>query len=203
MREIVILPTAYFPDIGYCTVLAGSKKATIDAGEHFIKQSLRNRCEILGPNGKMLLIVPLARWKSNSPVRDIKISYADDWRRRHWKSLEASYRSSPYFEYYEESLRPFFSGRPYQFLVDLNSDILDFAIRVLGLETETSYSLEYLNPVNAFADYRQKVKTSKVTGGNREYTQVFGSGIFTANLSFIDLICNEGPKSIHLLKAEE
>ena len=119
MKELV-LSTSYFPSISYIRLLNEYEKVSIDIGEHFIKQTHRNRCVISGANGRLNLIVPSEKWKSNTAVRDIRISYSDNWQKLHWKSLESAYRSSPYFEYYEDKLREIVMGEKETYLVDLN-----------------------------------------------------------------------------------
>ena len=48
-----LFPSAYFPSIGYLKLLNKFQDAQIDLHENFVKQSIRNRCEILSANGKL------------------------------------------------------------------------------------------------------------------------------------------------------
>ena len=66
-----------------------------------IKQSFRNRCVIASPNGPLNLVIPVIRNTKNK-IKDVQIDHSQQWIKIHWKSLESAYRSSPYFEYYED-----------------------------------------------------------------------------------------------------
>ena len=197
---IPVLSTAYFPNTEYCRLLDQNENVIIDIGEHFIKQSHRSRCEILGPNGILKLIVPLQKRRNRMPVKDVRIAYEENWQKLHWKSLESAYRSSPYFEYYEERLDKLINKSRHDFLIELNMEILDFTLEVFELDTEIEICRNYVEDAQEGYDHRNDIGH----GGEKNdefnsYTQVFGRGKFTGNLSIIDLICNEGPNAIHLL----
>ena len=52
-----ILPTSYFGSILYYKILT-QNNCKIEINDFFIKQTIRNRCEILGPNKILKLSVP-------------------------------------------------------------------------------------------------------------------------------------------------
>ncbi|MEQ9064501.1 MAG: WbqC family protein [Vicingaceae bacterium] len=195
-----LISTSYFPSVSYLRDLKQFNSLTMDHGEHFIKQTHRNRCEILGANGRLKLIVPLRKWKNNTPVKDIRISYDESWQKLHWKSLESAYRSSPYFEYYEDRFRALIIERQHNYLVDLNKEILDFIVQSLNISLKIDYSLEY-QKMESGSDLRNKnYLLADYSEDFNSYIQVFSKdSSFEANLSCIDLICNEGPNGINLL----
>ena len=82
------------------------------------------------------------------------IAYDDNWRKIHWKSLESAYRSSPYFEYYEDDFYPFYHGEKPEYLADFNSSLNKKIIELLDLEitiTETSEYTEELGRMTALS----------------------------------------------------
>ena len=200
MKEL-LLSTSYFPSLSYCRLLNEYKKATIDLGEHFVKQTHRNRCVILGANGRLKLIVPTKKRTDYTPVKDVRVSYDMDWQKLHWKSLESAYRSSPYFEYYEDKLRAIVLDKKETFLIDINLNCFEFIRNVLNLEAEISLSKEYIEEPHDFTDNRNEDHLKEEPDrAFKSYIQVFSNNIpFQQNLSCIDLICNEGPNSINLL----
>ena len=95
-----ILPLAYLPSVEYFThLLRGG--CVVDLGEHFVKRSERNRARILASDGVMELTVHVRNAnRPRQPVRDVRLDYSKRWQHQHWGALVASYRSSPYFDFY-------------------------------------------------------------------------------------------------------
>ena len=97
----LVLSSVYAGNLVYYSLIANSNKIILDVYENFNKQSFRNRCVIASPDGPLKLIIPVVR-SSKNIVKDVKIDNTQNWKKIHWKSLESSYRSSPYFEFYED-----------------------------------------------------------------------------------------------------
>ena len=102
-----LLSTAYLAPISYYAILLKQNNSMIEYHEHFIKKSIRNRCDIMNTNGRLSLSIPVNR-KTKTKISKIKISYAENWQKSHWKSIVSSYNSSPFFEYYKDKLKPYF-----------------------------------------------------------------------------------------------
>ena len=97
MSNNYLLPLAYLGPIYYYAILK-QKKCLLEKNEFFIKQSIRNRCEIYNANGRLKLSIPKKRNNSSKTlVNKIKISYTQNWKKIHWSSIVSSYNSSPYF----------------------------------------------------------------------------------------------------------
>lgn len=196
-----ILPTSYFGSIFQFALIVQHKNYQVDAYEHFIKQSYRNRCEIAGANGSLKLIVPLEKWKNHCPTRDIKISHDENWQIQHWRSIESAYRTSPYFEFYEDDLKPlFFLEESHLLKYNLQVEAELKALLQIGTEQQLTTSYEASSP-----DWRIIIHPK-----NNEiiekvdfpiYIQVFESKFgFIPNLSILDLIFNFGPNSKNYLE---
>src|SRR5687767_704652 len=106
MQQAVILPVSYLAPVSYFALLQQHEKISIELFEHFPKQTYRNRCSIYSPNGIQHLVVPVQARKDKMLTRDVRISYDHPWQKLHWRSLESAYRSSPFFEFYEDDFRP-------------------------------------------------------------------------------------------------
>ena len=80
---------------------------------------------IVGANGKLKLTIPIShnKFQKNQLDSEVKIFNDSSWQRDHWKSLESSYRSSPFFEFYEDDLYPFFHEKHLK-LMDLNMALI-------------------------------------------------------------------------------
>ncbi|MDR2125474.1 MAG: WbqC family protein [Prevotellaceae bacterium] len=196
----VYLSTAYFGNIQYFSKFVAFQKVHIEQHENYIKQSFRNRCEILTANGKLALVIPVERNAGNKIlIRDVCISYAQPWQNSHWRALETAYNSSPFFEYYFNDLKPFFTYKE-KFLFDFNTKITNKILELLEINKELFFTEKYKVCDNDFMfDCRNSIspKTAwqkrDLTFAPQKYYQVFAQKFgFTANLSIIDLLFNEG-----------
>ena len=97
----ILLQTAYLPPIQYFTKFLQNNEIIIEQHDNYQKQTFRNRCHIYSPNGIQVLTVPVIKnHGTKTKVKDIKISYAEKWYINHIRSIEAAYRSSPFYEFY-------------------------------------------------------------------------------------------------------
>ena len=198
-----VLSSVYAGNLTYYSVLAKSSKVYIDGFENFKKQSYRNRCVISGPNGPLKLIIPIIRISKNI-VKDVKIDNHQNWRKIHWKSLESSYRSSPYFEFYEDEFKPIYLERKKKYLLDFNQQINFVLLRCLNMDTEILFSDSYIEKGVKINDFRNIIHPSSKPKGRvkkMKYSQVFQeSQDFIYNLSVFDLLFNQGPLAKQLLE---
>ena len=196
----IILSTSYLPPVWYIASINAGKNFYIDAHEHFVKQTIRNRCHILSPNGIQSLIIPVQHPnRFQIPVKDLKISYESQWQRNHWRSLNAAYRRSAFFEFYMDDLSMFYEKK-FEFLLDFNSALLDFLLQQLRIKTEILFTNTYEpQPVN-LEDLRPLCNTGDPAPNKTEikYPQVFSykSG-FVSGLSSVDLLFNIGSKGLY------
>lgn len=182
---------------------------TVDVGEHYVKRSYRNKCSILSANGVMALTVPLSRSSSDdadlthAAMKDLKVSYDDNWRHVHWQSLVSAYNMSPFFEYYEDDIKPLFE-RKFDYLVDLNAEAMDIVNRLLMMDDVTiNVSETYIPAQTVELDLRNQItpKTHLNDFNQKEYYQVFSEKYgFQPNLSILDLLFNLGPESRVVLR---
>lgn len=204
-NEVLLIESQYFPAISFYKTLVNHDTLLIEKYEHYQKVSFRNRCYIAGPNGRIILSVPLTKGKNQRTVmKDVRISNEEKWQGQHWKTLVSAYRRSPWFEYYEEELGELY-GRPFEFLLDWNLACLEWANRVIGLTAPaitftTEYKKEYEPGITDMRDRMVPGEEKEEAGG--EYTQVFQDRTgFLQDLSILDLIFCEGKRSVELLKA--
>ena len=192
----LVLSSVYAGNLVYYSLIANSNKIILDVYENFKKQSFRNRCVIASPNGPLKLIIPVVR-SSKNIVKDVKIDNTQNWKKIHWKSLESSYRSSPYFEFYEDEFYSLYFKNKNDFLFDFNNKINLAILKCLGIETEIIISSSYVEKDLEIEDFRNIIPSkSKDLEKFKEikYNQVFQEKqSFLPNLSILDLLCNEGP----------
>ncbi len=189
---LLLVPT-YFPSISQFAAMAQAGTVMLEVCDSFQKQTNRNRMYIYSPNGIQLLNVPVRHDKTRRRMtRDVLIDNSFGWQKQHFKSLEAAYRSSPFFEFFEDAIAPIFHKR-HEFLMDLNLQALDVVARCIGTELKLSETVEYFREPEGFTDLRPLANGKKDPVQLEPYTQVFGEKFgFINNLSVLDLLFNEG-----------
>lgn len=203
MSAVLCLP-GYFPSISQYVAMLSASDLWFEMGDHFQKQTHRNRMYIYSPNGKQLLNVPI---KHNQGMRqmtkDVRIENAFGWQKNHFKSLEAGYRSSPYFEYFEDDIQVLFHKK-YNFLMDLNLDIFEILNECLGVTISFSPTIEFHKTVEDKIDARSLIDRKKDKTEIEPYHQVFEDKHgFLNNLSILDLLFNEGRHAVDYLKRQQ
>ncbi|AND63146.1 hypothetical protein AX766_01255 [Flavobacterium covae] len=190
--NLLIHPT-YFPSISHFVAIAQAEKITFEMDDNFQKQTNRNRMYIYSPNGIQLLNIPVKHSKeTHQKTRDIRLETAFDWQKQHFKSLEAAYRTSPFFEYYEDAIAPIFTKK-HEFLMDLNYQTIEIVSKCLGLHFNYDKTTEYFKETTNFTDLRSLANGKKDLTQLTPYTQVFDEKHgFINNLSVLDLLFNEG-----------
>lgn len=200
MNNKILLPIFYLPPISWFSVFLDSEnEITFEQFENFPKQTYRNRAVIYGANGKLPLIIPI-KHTGKRELKDIEISYAEDWQKLHWKSIKTAYQSTPYFEYYEDKLKSIFDVKT-DSLLEFNLKALKVVLAILKSEKEFTFSEEYFkNPESE--DYREKfsAKTESEIEMAQYYQSFSDKNGFLKDLSILDLICNIGPESLTYIK---
>ena len=202
----VLLPIGYFPPISYFAYLINNEVA-LETKEYFVKQSLRNRCTILGANGSLNLLIPIAKSNERLTIEQAQIHNETDWKTLHWRSLEAAYRNSPYFEYYEDDVQAFFK-KDYTHHFQLNLASIQLVSNLLNIEFKPEFTSEYqtkfdgLDLRNAWnkKEYAEKNPAYSYT----RYIQVFSDRReFVQDLSILDILFCIGPRTVYYLNELE
>lgn len=201
--NILIHPT-YFPNIAHFVAIVRAQHVAFEVDDNFVKQTYRNRTYIYGANGKLLLNVPVVHSQKNrQKYRDVKIFNAENWQSHHWKSILSAYRTSPFFEYYEDELQPLFKQQA-EYILDFNLHCFETICNCLQLQVNTSKNEHFEKQPQDKLDFRYLVNSKKEQQQPFEtYTQVFSSKHnFIPNLSVLDLLFNEGPNALNYLESQ-
>jgi hypothetical protein len=198
--DILIHPN-YFPNIHQFIQIIKANNILFEVSDNYQKQTFRNRTYIYGANGKLGLFIPVIHTHKNRELfKDVKISYESNWMDLHLKSLQSAYRSSPYFEYFEDDFIKLYSKKE-KFLADFNIKCIKLISNLLDLDLDFKISSKYVEKTNDIIDLRdlsnarkeKKIETPK-------YIQVFESKHgYLNNLSILDLIFSEGKNSVLLM----
>lgn len=190
----------------------------IEACENYQKQSYRNRCRFYGADGIQTLSFPIIHegGTHKQPISEIKVDYRKPWIQQHQKAIVSAYRTSAYFEYYQDELFEIMDSRPEK-LFDLNLAITRFFIEKTGIAVDLRKTGDFFRDGNIICedgtsivceDLRESIHPKKPDtilkslGLEKPYFQVFAQKHgFISDLSIMDLLFNEGPDSILYLKS--
>jgi hypothetical protein len=190
----------------------------IEACENYQKQSYRNRCRFYAADGVQALSFPIVHEGGTHklPISEIKVDYSTPWLLQHERAIISAYRTSAYFEYYQDELFEILESRPER-LFDLNMNLLKFFIEKTGLCVDLRITEDYSKEgiviseqgkEAIYDDLREKIHPKRPNailaelGLEKPYFQVFSWKYgFMPDLSIMDLLFNEGPDSILYLKS--
>ena len=211
-----LLSTTYFGPVQWYQKLYRYGRVLIEQHESFQKQSYRNRCLIATTQGVQALTVPIEH--SMADLQSLRLSDHGEWRRQHWQAIQSAYGESPFFEYYEDDLRPFFTERRWELLLDFNDAICRKMCELIDIHPNMEYTTHFAplpeQPISSLSgqslqpgevsDFRDVIRPKHPLPDPdfqpRPYYQVFAQKHgFLPNLSILDLLLNMGPESIFYL----
>ena len=217
---MLLLETAFMPPVSYFAAIAEEftlsygrvvslvpARLRLEACENYQKQSYRNRCRIYAAGGVESLTLPVVHegGTSSLPIREIRVDWSRDWLPRMERAIVSAYESSPYFEYYRDSLFDILESRPEK-LFDLNIRLIHYFLGKIGISADIDFTTEYERPGETAPDIRDlrgliHPKRPSILKTEKPYWQVFAAKYgFKSDLSIMDLLFNEGPDSLSCIK---
>lgn len=205
----VLASTAYWPNLHYFYYLLNSENFIIENFENYHKQSFRNRTQILSANGKLDLSIPVKKLNTKELIKEVEISYTENWQINHWRAITSAYKNSPYFEFFEEDIH-YFYGQEFNFLMDYNTQQLKLILRLLKIKKEISFSSAFEKEPSKLLDLRNSIHPklnftedkNVALKLNNAYYQTFENKFpFQANLSILDLLFNKGLDTVEYLES--
>lgn len=203
----LIIELQCFANVDYYRLLTGFDVLIFEQYEHFQKGSLLNRYYLAGPNGRILLSVPLVHAKrTRIPFRDLEICNLEKWQSLHWKTMCSCYRRSPWFEFYEPELQGMYE-KPFRFLLDWNLYAFELIGRWLGRSWNLQWTLGYEKtlPGQEVPDARNRFVSrpgyAALEAGTGPYRQVFEDRTgFIPGLSILDMVFCMGKRASETLE---
>lgn len=207
-NNTIVLSTSYFGPVQWYSKFLGHDVVIIEKAENYSRQSFRNRCDIYSANGKITLSVPVVKGssKDKKKIHEIEIDYSENWQKNHLKAIESAYRNSPFFAFFIDDIVAVLV-KQYQFLWDLNLNIIHVVMSHLELENQPGFTTEFHDNFDNANDYRSGIHPKKRLKKPdklflpKKYKQVFDEKHgFIPNLSILDLLFNEGPNAHEILR---
>lgn len=227
MTTVAIHQPNYLPWLGYfhkmarCDIFVVFDDVQLARGKSFVV-----RTRVKAANGVQWLSVPVRDKGELRMIKDVSIAEDDRWQRKHWNTIQLSYRRAPHFAKYEERFRQVYET-PWKNLCELNVNLIKLIKEVLGIGAQLVFSSEMnieatgADKIISIAKYlkadqyitgegkgsRRYVVEEDFTDNRVElihqkfahpiYKQLWGE--FLPGLSTIDLLFNEGERSLELL----
>lgn len=197
MQDILLHPT-YFGTLTQLALCVQYPEAMVwEVHDNYQKQTFRNRCYIATNQGRLLLSIPIQHAKgTRQRTKEVRSEASEKWNELHWKSIVTAYRSSPFFEFYEDDLYPFFERGDVPLLEHCKKSI-SFMLQALQLPIALRITSGYeVTPNENTIDLRglvnAKTKNNVVLP---PYPQVFEAECgFVEGVSPLDLLFNLGPR---------
>ncbi len=226
-----ILQPTYIPWLGYFEMIDKSDIFVVYDHVQFVKKSWHHRNKIKNNNGELLLSLPTKHTHLKTPIYDISLSSEyERVLNNHWMSISYSYKNSRFFCDYSESLSALYMSK-YSTLMELTVTFIKYFCEQMGINTHFEYSSNLIldnqltNGTEKVADICKQVNISTLYDANAAkdiidikilnnnninvifqnyqhpiYSQMFGK--FIPYLSIIDLIMNEGDKSLGIIRGK-
>jgi hypothetical protein len=225
-KIVAIHQPNYIPWIGYFHKMLGSDIFVFLDDSQYSKNQPINRNTIKTAQGEMYLTVPvLIKGEFGQTTSEVKINNHINWRKKHWKSILLNYKKAKYFELYSHFFEELYQNE-WDKLSELNEfvirNIADFLkieidfiksseLEIKGESTERLLNIvksvegdTYLSGIGA-KDYldedmftESEISLTYQDFHHPVYNQLYGE--FKPKMSIIDLLFNEGPRSLEIIK---
>jgi len=192
-----VFPLLLFPPLDYLQELKKAETPVIDLGEHFIKQTWRNRYKVLGPNKLQIMTIEVKGQKGiKTPIFDIKLAQEAKLK-KHIRTLDTAYNASAFYEHYRDEIMAILHPEKEK-LSDINKDALLFLCEHFEIEAPR-FSELYIEKDHEEikADFREH---SFGAAHGETYHQVYQDRHgFVPGLSGIDALFNLGNTALSLI----
>ncbi len=216
----------YLPWLRYFEKIARADVFVALDDVQFTKNGFQNRNRIKHAGGWMYLTVPV-RHRAGQRLDGVEIAPGQKWGARHWHALQFNYGRASYFREHGEALERIYE-RSWTRLDELNWELLCYLRSALGVNTPLVRSSElhvpgeaterlvhlcravgadcYYSGEHAAQAYLDAaaMEAAGIAVVLQEwhcptYQQRFPQAGFVPDLSVVDLLLNEGPRSLSIL----
>jgi hypothetical protein len=212
---IAVRPPQYFPPLAYTALVHHVDHFILADTFRYRAQSFQNRSKLRNAPGAHWITIPLFGRPQGAPFREVEIETGGRWREKHWRSFMYDYRTTMYFEFYEEQFRPFFettwtnlaacTGRSVALQADLfgldtpitRASALDGAPDTLAGIVEATGTEAIAVPRAEVEAVDVDVRVEAVSYDHPEYRQNFEG--FEPGMTGMDLLFNYGREAPRIL----
>ena len=226
--KIAILQSNYIPWKGYFDLINMVDTFVLFDTVQFTRRDWRNRNKIKTQNGLEWLTIPVQVKGNYSQTIQDTIVAQKDWGKKHWRTIQHHYAKTKYFSEYKDIFEHVYLDFEDKYLSDINYRFLTQINTILSIETKICWSrdfklgadknenlLEICKDCHA-TDYisgpaaksyldmalfqQEDINVTWMDYSNYpQYTQLHPP--FDHGVTILDLIFNEGSKSINFMKS--
>lgn len=228
MKTAVIIQPTYFPWIGYFDLMDQSDYFVFLDSVQFEKRSWQQRNRIKTSAGELQLSVPvLTKGRFQQKISEVKIDHTRSFYKKHIKSIKFNYAKATFYNRYINGLESILCQK-HTYLADLNIELIKWIKAQLRIKTQLLRSSQlnvqgkkaellvnickvldvqtYLSSIGSksyiqegilFSDNNIKLRYHDFK--HPTYHQLYGK--FIPYLSTIDLVFNEGEKSLEIIRS--
>lgn len=226
-HTVAIMQPTYLPWIGYFDLIDQSDCFVFLDSVQFNKRSWQQRNRIKGPEGVLWLTVPvLSKGRRDQRILDVVIDHTTNFQQKNINTITHLYSKAPFFGEYIDELSIVFP-KSHQFLADLNIELIRWLCARIGIRTQMLKSSSISvggKKVELLVNICKALKADRYLSaeGSRTYIEennLFGQsgidlryqayhhpqyrqlhGTFEPYLSVLDLLFNEGPSSLSVIR---
>lgn len=142
MKKVAVLQSNYLPWKGYFDIIHDVDEFIFYDEVQFTKNDWRNRNQIITPQGRVWLSVPVGS-DENRSILEVKIKDTK-WQRKHYQTLEMAYHKAPFWNRYESFFHFVYLEKVWEYLYELNRFLIEHISRdFLYIDTKFSDSCDY------------------------------------------------------------
>lgn len=195
-------PPEYFAGLEFWIPAVVGDVIRLDDRVPYRRQSFQNRARLRTPDGWQWITVPLKGRQRGTSIADIEIDNTVPWRSKHLRALQYNYRTSPYFEAYEDRFEDLLR-REWLTLGSLTVTTVELVCNILELPAPESVRHEHGSPPSSNEE-RLDLAEEPHAGGVYSfmavpYRQNFPG--FEAGMSVLDAFFNLGHEVLDLIRA--
>lgn len=213
---VAIRPPEYFPRLHYMALIQEVDRFYLADTFEFSRQSYHNRTKLRNPDGWHWITVPLAWGERTAPLIEVSIQENPIWTDKHWRAIMYDYRSTPYFEFYEDRFKPLFEEE-WETIGEFTSGSVERVCELLEIDTELIRLSDLDDPPFTFEAACSVLRTDELVclPDTAEYNRQFVPGLetlkfeepeyrqnfpgFEPGMSVLDMLFNYGPESVSLI----
>ena len=228
LNTTVISQPTYLPWVGYFDLIDQSDCVVFLDSVQFEKRGWQQRNRLKGSDRILWLTVPVkTKGRRDQKIMDVEIDQSQSYTDKHLSSITHYYRKAPFFDDYIAGITRILA-KSHRQLADLNLELIGWLCECFGIKKKMVRSsllgkdtrrTELLVEICKAMDADVYLSTP----GSREYIEedgLFGSsgvevvyhryepssyrqlhGEFMPYLSALDLLLNEGPASLEIIRA--